>query len=167
VVRQRPPRKRVVSCEDYDARVELSSQRKGAIAESAVIHHALRLGVDVYRPVSEGGRYDLVFDTGPSLLRVQVKWAERTGDIVTVRCYSSRRAREGMRRQKYTAREVDLLAAYCADVDRVLVIGADRFDGRAQVLLRLAPCRNGQKLGVNWADDYALESLHWKPFPGP
>jgi hypothetical protein len=31
--------------------------RKGAIAEAAIAAEAIRLGFDVYRPVSKGGRY--------------------------------------------------------------------------------------------------------------
>jgi hypothetical protein len=44
--------------------VELSTDQKGAIAELAIAHAALKLGVDVYRPVAEGGRYDLIFGMG-------------------------------------------------------------------------------------------------------
>jgi hypothetical protein len=57
--------------------VELSTNHKGAIAEAAITYHATRLGIDVYRPVSDGGRYDLILDTGLRLLRTQCKWANR------------------------------------------------------------------------------------------
>jgi hypothetical protein len=38
----------------------MTTDQKGAIAETAVAHAAVKLGIDVYRPVVEGGRYDLV-----------------------------------------------------------------------------------------------------------
>ena len=38
----------------------LSTDQKGAIAESEITAAAIRLGIDVYRPLQEGGRYDLV-----------------------------------------------------------------------------------------------------------
>jgi PD-(D/E)XK endonuclease len=53
--------------------VELTTDQKGAIAESAITSAALRIGVDVYRPFCEGGRYDLILDTGSRLLRTQCK----------------------------------------------------------------------------------------------
>jgi hypothetical protein len=34
----------------------------------------------------------------------------------------------------------------------------DHFDGRTQVDLRLAPSRNNQRIGVNWASDFELEA---------
>ncbi len=43
----------------------LTTDQKGAIAESAIVHAAIKAGIDVYRPVREGGRYDLIFDVGP------------------------------------------------------------------------------------------------------
>jgi hypothetical protein len=79
----------------------LTTDQKGAIAETGIAHHATRLGVDVYKPVSEGGRFDLIFDFGRRLWRVQCKWAALDGDTLIVRCYSSRRAREGMRKRVY------------------------------------------------------------------
>jgi PD-(D/E)XK endonuclease len=122
------------------------------------VHAAIKLGIDVYRPLTEGGRYDLILDIGPKLLRVQCKWAPLHGDVVVVRCYSCRRAREGLRRRGYTASEVDAIAAYCADLDRCFLIQAERFDGRLQLGSRVAPSRNNQRLGINWAEDFAFEA---------
>ena len=63
---------------------ELSTDRKGNIAEHAIALAATQLDIDVYRPVGEGGRYDLIFDLGSRLLRVQCKWAQQRGDVVAV-----------------------------------------------------------------------------------
>jgi hypothetical protein len=51
--------------------VVLTTDQKGAIAESAVTHEAIKLGLNVYRPLVEGGRYDLILEAGTALLRVQ------------------------------------------------------------------------------------------------
>ncbi len=91
---------------------------------------------------------------GPKLLRVQCKWAPRRGDVVLVRCYSSRRAREGLRRRCYSAAEVDVIAAYCDELNRCFLISADRFDGRLELTLRIAQSRNNQRDAINWADDF-------------
>ena len=133
---------------------ELTTDQKGAVAESAIVHAAIRLGIGVYRPFHEGGRYDLIFEVGSRLLRVQCKWAPRHNDVVVLRCHSARRAREGLRRRAYTAAEVDVIAAYCPELDRCYFVPATRFDGRLQLFLRLAPSRNNQKTGVNWAEDF-------------
>jgi PD-(D/E)XK endonuclease len=75
-----------------------------------------------------------------------------------VRCYSTRRAREGLRRRGYTASEVHVIAAYCPELDRTFVLLPDHFDGRLQLLLRVGASRNNQRTGINWADDFAFEA---------
>jgi hypothetical protein len=40
----------------------MTTDQKGAIAEAAIALAAMKLGVDVYRPLGEGGRYDLILD---------------------------------------------------------------------------------------------------------
>ena len=49
----------------------VTTDQKGAVAELAIALAAVRLGVDVYRPVAEGGRYDLIFEIGERLWRLQ------------------------------------------------------------------------------------------------
>ena len=119
----------------------LTSDRKGAIAEHAITFAAIKLGIDVYRPTFEGGRYDLILDVG-RLLRVQCKWAARQGDVLRVRCYSCRRSRTGMIRRCYTADEVDAIAAYSPDLDRCYLLPIEMCAGHTQIHLRLAPSRN-------------------------
>jgi hypothetical protein len=134
----------------------LTTDQKGAAAELAIAHAAAELGVGVFRPLTDGERYDLIFDFRPRLMRIQCKWAPLDGQTVIVRCYSNRRAREGLRRRSYTASEADAIAAYCPALNRCFFIPATRFDGHSQLLLRLAPSRNNQRLGVNWADEFEL-----------
>ena len=90
---------------------ELTTNQKGAIAEAAIMKAAFELGVEVYRPAIEGGRYDMIFalENG-RLLRVQCKWAPRHKDVLVIRCYSCRRAIEGMRIRHYTSDEIDVIA---------------------------------------------------------
>ena len=145
----------------------LTTSQKGAVAETAIVHAAACLGIDVYRPVADGGRCDLIFDLGPSLLRVQCKWAARHDDTVCVRCYSSRRTAAGLARRKYAPGEIDAIAAYCFDNHTSYMLPASMATGRAEVRLRLAPSRNNQLVGVHWASEYELESLDWRLFKGP
>ena len=49
----------------------LNSNAKGGIAELEIAAAAVRLGVPVLKPLTEHGRYDLAFEIGHQLLRVQ------------------------------------------------------------------------------------------------
>jgi hypothetical protein len=132
----------------------LSTDQKGTIAETAIVAAAVKLGIEVYRPVGEGGRYDMIFDFVGRLWRVQCKWAPRHDDVVVLRCYSSRRSRGGLIRRRYVVGELDAFAAYCPDTDRCYFMPYELFAGRTQVHLRLRQSRNNQAQGINWAKDY-------------
>jgi hypothetical protein len=114
----------------------MTTDQKGAIAETAIAHAATKLGIDVYTPIAEGGRYDLILDLGCQL----------------VSCESSRRTAEGFIRRCYTTDEVDAIAAYSLEFDRCFLIPIARIANRPAIAFRVLPCRNNQRR-VNWADD--------------
>jgi hypothetical protein len=136
----------------------LSADQKGAVAELAIALAAAKLGIDVYRPLQEGGRYDLIFGLAGELARVQCKWAPLHGDIVLVRCYSSRRNRHGLLRRTYAEGEVDAYAAYCDELNRCFFIPYGEFVGRTQIYLRLERPKNNQKRLLNWASDFDFDA---------
>jgi hypothetical protein len=58
----------------------------------------------------------------------------------------------------YTPDEVDAIAAYCPELDRRYSVPLERFEGKSALQLRLVAARNNQQLGINWAEDFALEA---------
>ena len=104
--------------------------------------------------MSEGGRYDVILDTGERLIRVQCKWAVRKGGVVIVRCRRCRRTATGQLERTYKSSEIDAIGAYCGDLDRCFLIPAERLDGHYAVQLRLEPARNNQAAGIEWAEDF-------------
>ncbi len=136
----------------------LTTDQKGAIAELAIAHAAAALGVGVFKPLTDGERYDLIFDLRPQLLRVQCKTAVRKGPVLAVPCYSARRSRDGLLKRSYSTAEIDAMAAYSVDLDRCFFIPFDQIPGRTYLQLRLGPCRNNQRVGVNWAEDFEFDA---------
>jgi hypothetical protein len=137
----------------------LTTNQKGAIAETRITAAAVELGIEVYRPMVEGGRYDLILDTGERLLRTQCKWANREGDVVVVRGRTCRYTPRGYVWTRYSAAEVDGIAAWCADTAECYFIPIREMDGRTCMYLRLAPTRNNQEGLVHWAAQYRLGAI--------
>jgi hypothetical protein len=131
----------------------LTTNQKGFIAETAVIHECARLGVPVARPLDDQ-RYDLIFDLGAKLLRVQCKWAARAGDVVAIRTRTCRRAREGLIHRSYGPDEIDAIAAFCIETERCYLLPHELSVDRVMVQLRLGPTKNNQAVGIRWASDY-------------
>jgi hypothetical protein len=132
----------------------MTTDQKGAIAELAVQLAAAKLGIEVYKPVAEGGRCDLILGLAEQLVRVQCKWAALQKDVLIVRCYTFRRTREGWKKTTYSATEVDVIAAYSMDLDRCFLIPIELVSERPTIQLRLAPTLNNQRRRINWADDF-------------
>ncbi len=140
--------------------MELTSSQKGGLAELKIAAAAVELGIDVYRPMVDGARSDLIFDTGPRLLRVQCKWATRKNDVVAVRLRTSRHSpSRGYVITTYDASEIDGIAAYCDELGRCFFLPIAEFERRTFAHLRLGPARNGQLVGVKMADDYPLGAV--------
>ncbi len=135
----------------------LTTNQKGAIAEAKIIAAAIEAHIGVARPVFDE-RYDLIFDSGSLLLRIQCKWARRVGDVIVGRLYTSRRGRNGLINRRYEVGDFEAFALYCPDTDACYLLPADEFVARRQVSLRVSRSRNNQWSGVNWAQDFAFEA---------
>lgn len=135
----------------------LTSTDKGTIAELKLAAEAARAGVVVSRPLTEGRRYDLLFDVAHRIYRVQCKWGALAEDVIKVRTSTSRYTpTRGYVRTTYSSDEIDLVAVYCGDLDRCYVIPIERLAGQTYLYLRLAPAKNNQRSGVTMASDYEL-----------
>jgi prevent-host-death family protein len=134
----------------------LSPNDKGNIAEAEIAAAAIRLGVGVLRPMVEHGRYDLAFEIGDRILRIQCKWARRVRDVVIVYLAGFRYTATGHVRTKYEANEIDAVAAYCDATDQCYLLPVEMVAGRSAVQLRLRPPKNGQRAALNWAAEYEL-----------
>lgn len=139
---------------------ELSPSRKGAIAEAAIALAALKAGLIVYRPVAEGGRADLILGLADGrLLKTQCKWARRKGDVIAINTRTCRHTPNGYVRTTYSANEIDAVAAYCPEVERVYLIPIAEVEGVGYIHLRLAPARNNQRAGTRMAAQFDLGAI--------
>ena len=132
---------------------------KGNVAELKIAAEAARLGIDVLRPMTEHCRYDLAFEVGERILRVQCKSAPRKGDVVVVRLRTNRRGPNGFVTSCYTADQVDAVAAYCPDLDECFCLPIELVEGMTAIHLRLGPAKNGQLAALHFAADYRLGAV--------
>ncbi len=126
---------------------------KGEEATLRVALHAIQKGVQVSRPVMEGGRYDLVLDLGGTLFKVQVKYAGQAsnGAIKVVTASTSSRGRRG---KKYEDYEVDFILAYSPVTDRIYKLLPEVWRGKNYIYLRYKPAKNNQRSGCFDAEDF-------------
>jgi prevent-host-death family protein len=138
---------------------ELGSNTKGAIAEAAIRLAAVRCEIGVYQPLNDHSRADLMFEVGPGLYRVQVKWGRLSPDSACVIVHTGgfRLSSQGPVRSTYSEDEIDLFAVYAGELDRSFLLPPAVFANRHAVQLRLTPPRNNQRACINLADDFVFE----------
>jgi antitoxin (DNA-binding transcriptional repressor) of toxin-antitoxin stability system len=139
----------------------LTSNDKGNVAELAIALEATKLGIEVLKPLAEHGRYDLAFDLGGRLVRVQCKWGtlDSQRGVVSVRVGGSRYTPHGYVLSSYSAEEIDAVAVYCERIEEVFLIPVEVIAGKKQVHLRIAQPRNSQLACINLASDFQLGAI--------
>ena len=137
------------------------TNHKGNVAEMVIATEAMKLGIDVFKPLNEHTRYDLIFDVGARLLRVQCKWGRLRDDddVVVVNLSGYRLTSRGSIRSVYGAHEIDAVAVYCGDLDRCYLLPIELVAGKRALHLRLRPPKNRQRAALNWASQYEFGAV--------
>jgi hypothetical protein len=138
---------------------ERNTNEKGNVAELAIALEAAKHGLPVLKPLTEHERYDLAVGIAGRLVRVQCKWAKKSGDVVSVHLSSSRRSPGGFVRNRYSADEIDAIGAYCEELDACYLIPIEIVSGQWALQLRLVPARNGQRAALHFAEQYLLGAV--------
>src|SRR5689334_428158 len=125
------------------------SNQKGNAAELAIASAAAELGLEVYSPLTEHGRTDLVLGIAEKLYRVQRKWGARVGEKVQVRLGTSRfTPSRGYVVKTYDRSEIDLVGVYGGELKTSYLLPPDLFEGRSSIWLRTGPPKNGQRASL-------------------
>jgi hypothetical protein len=140
-------------------------KRKGDLAELKVAADLADRGCCLSFPYGEDCDYDLIADFNAVLHRVQVKYTESDGKVISVRCMSHSLTNGKIRQTKhYTAEIVDWITVYDRTSDRCYYFPARELGrGRSRLHLRLTPARNGQRIGIRNALDYTDPELERDP----
>ena len=110
----------------------------------------------VLRPLSEGRRYDLVFDIDHRLYRVQCKWAPRRDGIIDVHLATCRHTPRGYVYRTYSAEEIDAVAVYCEELNTSYWLPIEEVAGKRAMYLRIDPAANNQRSAINYSEQYLL-----------
>jgi hypothetical protein len=132
----------------------MTSIEKGEIAQLKIEQRALEKGYLVSRPTILASRYDCIIDTGLSRLRTQIKYGNSTDKDLSgmVKVYFKKTHRN--KTSLYTKEEIDLMLVYVPTLDKVLSFGAEIFNNKYSINIRLEPSKNHQKKSTYWYLDY-------------
>lgn len=127
----------------------------GERSKTELIAAFVRHGVQIALPVCEGGRYDMMAEIEGRFFSVQCKTARIGHGVALFMTSSPQRGQTAWRSYKG---EVDLIAAYCKDMDKCYLVEVEQAPGCA-IQLRTELARNGQTSGIRMAADYELGTV--------
>ncbi len=128
----------------------MDKKTKGSIAELRVSSDLMEKGWNVLIPFGENNRYDLVVERDGRFVRIQVKYVTPKNGAMEVNCRSS----NNWSVRPYTCDEIDFIAAYNPEDQAVYYVPISKIRKKS-MKLRLEPSRNGQKLYVRYAKEFA------------
>lgn len=139
---------------------------KGDIAVGEVIAHLMREGTQVFLPISEHLPFDLIA-VSPSMQeisRVQVKYVTARNGVVRIRLRRTHADRHGIHSKPLRLDEIDALAVFCPDTNKVYYVRRSEAEGfRRMLSLRLTPSKNGQNRKIRSASDFVGSSRIYGP----
>lgn len=138
-----------------------NSKEVGNLAELQCITGLYELGCDISLPFGNSQKYDLIMDYKGKLYKVQVKHAkdEYTLGEITHFSFATRwqsHNTTGYKKTPYTKNDIDFFATY--HQGKVYLIPVEECSG-ATKSIRYTPPKNGQRIGINFAQDYLAEEV--------
>lgn len=128
---------------------------QGKIAELKVTQDLLLKGYEVFLPVLDSSRADLIAIRDSEVLKVQVKSTSTNNGIATLVINKVRRnSSKGNFLSPYLPEEIDLFALHICDLDKIAYIKLKDIDVRYTVTFRTSPSKNNQIKDVRYLEDY-------------
>ena len=139
----------------------MNTKEIGNLTELQCITGLYSLGCDISIPFGNSQKYDLIMDYKGKLYKIQVKHAnEKTdGNLVTHFTFKTRwqsHNTTGYSQNSYTKEDIDFFATY--NQGRVFLIPIEECSG-AEKTIRYTLPKSGQKIGINFAENYYAEEV--------
>lgn len=140
----------------------------GDRSQVAITLALIDLGFEIFLPIGENTRCDLLIDDGNRIGRVQCKTGRLRRGVVRFSACSNY-AHHGNPRaaQRDYLGEIDYFAVYCPETEGVYLVPIDDVQVRRWGALRVDPPLNGQKRGIRLARNYEIAKVAIRPTAEP
>lgn len=132
----------------------MNTKDKGDLAEISVIKRLKEKGYTVLDPFGDNAPYDLVYDDGNSLIKVQVKFGTFTNGSVKARLDRTHRCDGDTVHSSYSSSEIDEYAIYCQDTNSVYMVSIEDAP-KTEIRLRVEDAKIDSG-NIRWAKEYKL-----------
>ena len=128
------------------------TKTKGDIGVLKAQVDLMEKGYTICVPLTEHAPFDIVIYKDGQFKRVQVKYRSLKNGIIDIDIRSSWSDKHGSHSKLYK-KEIDLICAYCPDVDKCFYIPIENTTKKGRIRLRFDE-PNKQMKNIRWAKDY-------------
>lgn len=132
----------------------MNTKAIGNISEAMVLAALVRTGKNVLIPWGDNLRYDMAYDDGGKLIRIQCKTAQDLGNGSITFPTASSSVHRGGRRKNYRG-QIEFFGVYSPLTREVYLVPVDDV-GISHATLRIELSVNNQIRKVRWAKDYVV-----------
>lgn len=134
--------------------MNLDSKQKGNLTELQCLTAFAQLGLTVSIPYGDHARYDFVIDVDNKLYKIQCKTASKQDEgVYSFSCRSTAANHSRAANRTYTEDEIDFFATIIDG--QCYLVPVQETSSHSKILRFVSP-KNGQKVGITYAKDYAL-----------
>lgn len=134
-----------------DSFVNRPTHIKGLIGELEFSSHLIRNGWNVFTPLNQNSRIDMIIEKEGRLMKIQVKYCAPSGGCIKVNLEHRIRATK-----HFSSKDIDGIGVYEPTKQKFYLIPFDKILPRQGIWLRIDDSRNKQKAGINWAQDFEI-----------
>lgn len=134
----------------------MTTIQKGNLSTIKCAAALMAAGYSVALPIGDGSVYDLIYEVGDSLQKVQVKSGVLSNGVVVFypKGNNGRWYNRSVGNRNYHGK-VDAICVYCPTNEGVYLVPISEV-GTSATTLRIAPTKNGNAKKVRWAKDYEI-----------
>tara|TARA_Y100000034_G_scaffold121644_1_gene166127 strand:+ start:529 stop:1020 length:492 start_codon:yes stop_codon:yes gene_type:complete len=129
-----------------------TSKDKGDLSEVKIISRSVELGKSVLLPFGDNKRYDVAWDEGVKLVKIQCKTGRTRYGCVEFNSCSITTKNGRPVSVPYTG-DADYFGVYSPELDKTYLVPVKGCP-KGKVTLRYKPTKNNQKKGIRWAKDF-------------
>jgi hypothetical protein len=134
----------------------MDTKEIGELSEAKVLVELKSLGFTVSTPFGDNAKYDLIFDDGSSLHKVQVKTGRlKDRGVVSFNTATRGHNTDNTYQKEYTEEDIDVFVVYCPQNENLYAVDVEDAPN-SSMSLRVEEPGNGQTKGINMAEDFRL-----------
>lgn len=135
--------------------MQLDSKQKGNLTELQCLVAFSKLGLTVSIPYGDHARYDFVLDIDNKLYKIQCKTSSKQDEgLYQFSCRSTAANHSRAANRTYTEDEIDFFATIIES--KCYLVPVQETSSHSK-MMRFVPPKNGQKVGITYANQYELE----------